>query len=279
MMSRFNTSSRNAARFSALSGGLVRALTQTLVMKPYIWSALRVTVHGKNNLENLKAPFIAIGNHSSHLDTCLVMGALPKRLSKNLAPGAAADYFFDRWYKSASTRLLFNIFPVERKGLRKRKSLAGLLLDHGVPLLIFPEGTRTRNGGMTEFKPGAAALSISHKVPILPFALVGAYAAMPFGTNVPAQGRPEVHVVFGRSLRANPNEGAVAFSARLHRYITELHDGVAVAHNMPTQSDFLRAEALRSAAITQTANSAEENLDFTQSWAQVQAKITDTAPA
>ncbi|MBK8460175.1 MAG: 1-acyl-sn-glycerol-3-phosphate acyltransferase [Micropruina sp.] len=223
-------------------------------MKPYIWSALHVHTHGNRNLDGLKAPFVAVGNHSSHLDAPLIMGGLPRRLSRNLAAGAAADYFFDKWYTATATALFFNAFPVDRKGLRNRKGLAGVLLNEGVPLLLFPEGTRSRTGAMSNFKPGAAALSISRNVPILPIALVGVFAAMPYGAKTPVPGRPEVHIVFGRPLKAAPGEIAHQFSDRLYRYVVEMHDTTARAHGMPTQADFHRAVALRQAAARMDAS-------------------------
>lgn len=235
-------------RYSSAGGVAARFVAQKLVMKPYIWSIVHVHEHGRRNLDTLKAPFIAVSNHSSHLDAPLIMGSLPRRLSRNLAVGAAADYFFEKWYTIAGTRLFFNAFPVDRKGLRNRKGLAGVLLSEGVPLLLFPEGTRSKTGAMKNFTPGHAALSISRNVPVLPMALVGAYAAMPYGANVPVQGRPDVHVVFGRPLKAAPGEIAHQFAERISRYVVELHDGTARAFGMPTQADFHRAVALRKAA-------------------------------
>lgn len=235
-------------RYSSPVQGSARFAAQHLLMKPFIWSLLTVHVHGLRNLASLNAPFVAIANHSSHLDAPLIMGALPRRLSKNLSAGAAADYFFDRWYKAMGPRLFFNAFPVERKGLRNRKGLAGTLLNEGVPLLIFPEGTRSRTGAMKNFTPGSAALSISRNVPVLPIALVGAFAAMPYGASFPVNGRPDVHVVFGRPSKAAPGEIAHQFSERLYRYVVEMHDSTARAYGMPTQAEFHRAVALRQAA-------------------------------
>jgi len=71
---------------------------------------------------------------------------------------------------------------------------------------------------------------------------------MPYGATVPVPGRPHVHVVFGRPLRAAPGEIAHQFSDRLHRYVVEMHDTTARAYGMPTQADFARAVALRAAA-------------------------------
>ncbi len=236
------------SRYTSAGPAAARLFAQQLVMKPYIWSALTVHTHGMRNLDALKPPFVVIANHSSHLDAPLIMGALPRRLSRNLAAGAASDYFFNAWYMSLSTTLFFNAFPVDRQGLRNRRGLAGVLLNDGVPLLLFPEGTRSRTGAMGNFKPGAAALSISRNVPILPIALVGAFAAMPYGASLPVPGRPHVHVVFGRPLKASPGEIAHQFSDRLHRYVIEMHDTTARAYGMPTQADYARAVALRAAA-------------------------------
>lgn len=242
-------------RYTSPGPGAARFVAQHLVMKPYMWSALTVHIHGRRNLDSIKAPFVAVANHSSHLDAPLIFGGLPRRLSKNLSAGAASDYFFQSWYKALPTTLFFNSFPVERQGRGHRRSLAGELLTEGVPLLIFPEGTRSRTGAMARFTPGAAALSISRNVPILPIALVGAYAAMPYGANVPVPGRPHVHIVFGRPLRAAPGEIAHQFAERINRYVVEMHDTTARAYGMPTQADFHRAVALRTAAAERGAQS------------------------
>lgn len=244
-------------RYTSPGPGAARFVAQHLVMKPYMWSALTVHIHGRRNLDSVKAPFVAVANHSSHLDAPLIFGGLPRRLSKNLSAGAASDYFFQSWYKALPTTLFFNSFPVERQGRGHRRSLAGELLTEGVPLLIFPEGTRSRTGAMARFTPGAAALSISRNVPILPIALVGAYAAMPYGANVPVPGRPHVHIVFGRPLRAAPGEIAHQFAERINRYVVEMHDTTARAYGMPTQADFHRAVALRTAAAERGAQRVE----------------------
>ena len=129
-----------------------------------------------------------VSNHSSHLDAPLLIGALPRQLARYVAAGAAADYFFDVWWRKGLTALFFNAFPVDRTGLRGKRGMATSLLDDGVPLLLFPEGTRSRTGEMGNFKPGAAALCISRDVPCLPVALVGASDAMPRGASWPRQG-------------------------------------------------------------------------------------------
>ena len=81
-------------KYSDTPQAIARFVAQQLIMKPYVWSALSVHIHGDRHLKELNAPFIVIANHSSHVDTTVIYGALPRRLSRNLAAGAAADYFF-----------------------------------------------------------------------------------------------------------------------------------------------------------------------------------------
>lgn len=212
------------------------------MLKPTVWSQVNVTVHGRERLAGVPDAFIVVANHSSHLDTPLIIGSLPRRLSRNLATGAAADYFFGSKLRSAPTALFFNAFPVERgKGLRGSSSdargLAGRLLGDGVPLLLYPEGTRSRTKAMGRFKPGAASLCISRNVPCLPIALVGSGDAMPRGTNWPRPGRPPVHVVFGEPMWARQAETAIQFSDRIAARIAELHDETAAKVGLPRLSD------------------------------------------
>ena len=201
-----------------------RFVAQRGILKPAIWRMVSVTVLGRENLEAVRGPYVAVSNHTSHLDAPLIIGALPRKLSRYVAAGAAADYFFDVWWRKGLTSLFFNAFPVDRTGLRGRHGLATSLLDDGVPLLLFPEGTRSRTGEMGAFKPGAAALCISRDVPCLPVAIVGASEAMPYGQNWPSRGRLPVFVVFGEPMRAEDGETVVQFSERITKEVSGLID-------------------------------------------------------
>ncbi|GAB3708403.1 lysophospholipid acyltransferase family protein [Mariniluteicoccus flavus] len=229
-------------RYTSRTHASARFVAQQLMLKPLVWSVCNVKVHGKERLAGFDGPFIVVSNHSSHLDTPLIIGSLPQRLSRNLAVGAAADYFFDTWWRAVPTALFLNAFPIERgKGLRgrgaKTRGLAGHLLSDGVPLLIYPEGTRSRTKAMGRFKPGAASLCISRNVPCLPIALVGAGDAMPRGTNWPKNGRPKIHVVLGEPMWARQGETAHQFSDRIAARIAELHDETAAQKSLPLMSE------------------------------------------
>jgi len=155
-----------------------------------------------------------VANHSSHLDAPLILGALPSKRSRYLAAGAAADYFFDVWWRRGLTALFFNAFPVDRSGNHPRRVSAKELLQRGVPLLVFPEGTRSKDLKLHAFKPGAAGLAVSVGVPIVPVALIGAGEAHPRGSSWPKPGRLPVGVVIGTPMTAEPDESAVDFMAR-----------------------------------------------------------------
>ena len=211
-----------------------RFVAQRLMLKPVIWRLASVTVLGRERLDGLTGPYVIVSNHASHLDAPLIIGALPRRLSRYLAANAAADYFFDVWWRKPLTALFFNAFPVDRTGLRGRSSVATTLLDQGVPLLIFPEGGRSRTGDIGAFKPGAAALCKSRDVPCVPVAIVGASAAMPYGRSWPEPGRPPVYVTFGAPLRAEEDESTMEFSDRIAKevrslidYTTDYRDGIS----------------------------------------------------
>jgi 1-acyl-sn-glycerol-3-phosphate acyltransferase len=202
--------------------GAIRHLLQQAVLKPAVWSQTRPVVYGREYLDSIRGPAIFVANHSSHLDTPLVLGSLPPRITKKLAVGAAADYFFDSRTIAAATTLLFNAFPVERRPSRRGRSLAAELVDDGWSLLLYPEGSRTVDGWLTGFKLGAAQLCAIKRIPAVPIALRGTFAAMPRGPRWPRPGRPRVTVRIGRPLRVGPDEPVPEFRTRLVRAVATL---------------------------------------------------------
>lgn len=237
-------------RYTSPAWAFSRFIAQRGVMKPFIWSMVNVHVHGRRNLAGMSGPYIAIANHSSHLDGPLVMSSLPARMTRFLATGAAADYFFTSWTKAFAPTVFMNAFPVDRGGGHSRhKGLSGNLLTEGVPLLLFPEGTRSRTGAMTHFKPGPAALSISRNVPVIPMALVGAHLAMPPDATVPRSGRPDVHVVIGKPMWSERGEIARAFAQRMHDQVLRMHDTMARATGFPVNADYVAAAEEKAQAL------------------------------
>lgn len=200
-------------------------MAQRGLLRPLVWRFLvTVTVRGEENVKDINGAYVVVANHSSHLDTPLIMGGLPRHMVRYLAAGAAADYFFDVWWRRGLTALFFNAFPVQRTRGGIRSVSAKALLERGVPLLVFPEGTRSKDGQFGPFKPGAAALASSVGVPCIPVALVGVYIAHPRGTNWPKRGRLPVGVIIGEPMRVRKSENPVEFTERIRQEIIRLRD-------------------------------------------------------
>ena len=147
--------------------------------------------------------FIIAANHASHLDTGAVISALTQVVGSTQAQKlrvlGARDYFFDSPLKSWIFSTLLNVVPIERE----ETSLAGLrtartLLERGEPVLIFPEGTRSRTGELQDFKAGLGLMAWELKVPIVPTYISGAYCALPAGRFLPRPHR--LRVTFGSPI-------------------------------------------------------------------------------
>lgn len=204
------------------AAGVLRSVLQRGVLKPVVWNQTRPVVYGREYLDSIRGPAIFVANHSSHLDTPLILGSLPPRITDHLAVGAAADYFFESPTLATVTTLLFNAFPVERRAARRGRSLAAELVDDGWSLLLYPEGSRTVDGWLTAFKLGAAQLCAMKQVPAVPIALRGTFTAMPRGRRWPRPGRLRVTVRIGRPLHIGPDEGVPEFRTRLARAVATL---------------------------------------------------------
>lgn len=201
----------------------VRGAVQRGVLKPFVWTRNRPVVEGVEHVSGLRGPAVFVSNHASHMDTPLIMGALPRRISERLAVGAAADYFFASPAAGLTTALLFNAFPVDRYGTRRgRRGLASQLVDEGWSLLLYPEGTRTLDGWMNSFKLGAARLCLDAGVPAVPVAVRGTFAAMPRGKMLPDRHGPRICVRFGRPLEPFEGESTTEFRNRLVRRVAAL---------------------------------------------------------
>jgi len=207
------------------------------VLKPLVWNETDPRVEGLDVLAEVRPPVMFVSNHASHLDAPLVLCSLPKGWREKTATAAAADYFFDVWWRAASTALVFNAFPIERAGSRRSTNTAQRLVGEGWNLLVFPEGTRSKDGWVGRFRLGAARLAMEHHLPIVPVALRGAYAAMPRGRGWPRSGRFPISVRYGPVLRPRENEDVRTLTHRMQLALARLWDEDAV-----TWWDSLRRE-------------------------------------
>jgi 1-acyl-sn-glycerol-3-phosphate acyltransferase len=200
-----------------------REALQRFVLKPLVWTETDPRVEGLDRLRDLRPPVVFVSNHSSHLDAPLVLCSLPKPWRERTATAAAADYFFDAWWRAASTALVFNAFPIERAGGSgaRATTTAGRLIREGWSLLVFPEGSRSRDGWLQRFRMGAARLCLEHGLPAVPIAIRGSYAAMPRGRGWPRKGRFPISVRYGEPVFPEPTDDSPSFSARLQEGLAQ----------------------------------------------------------
>ncbi len=149
------------------------------VMKPSVYGRAHIP-YNRNT--------IVVSNHSSHLDMGFVKYALGT-YGDDLVSLAAQDYFFQghRWRRFYIENLT-NLAPFDRKGgLRQALRLAGEHIERGETILVFPEGTRSKDGAIQEFKPVVGHLALAHSIDILPVYLGGTFEAMRKGTRIPTK--------------------------------------------------------------------------------------------
>ncbi|QRV02014.1 1-acyl-sn-glycerol-3-phosphate acyltransferase [Arcanobacterium phocisimile] len=208
----------------------IRKAVRKVVTRPAMNALLGTTVWGEHNVEGLTGAYIVVGNHSSHLDAPMVFSLLPDHMTDNLATGAAADYFYRKKGIAKLTSVFFNTYPIERKGktttpnTSRATGMTSKLLRAGIPILIFPEGTRSRDGKMGVFKPGAAAIAKKIGVPIVPLAMSGGHEAMPVGRVLPTLNHPEVNLFIGEPMFGKLEETPEEFIARVRHQIEMMLD-------------------------------------------------------
>jgi 1-acyl-sn-glycerol-3-phosphate acyltransferase len=222
---------------------IVRTVFQAVLLVPLVkWFCRPLRVIGAPVGD---APAIFVANHTSHADTGLVLAALPRRMRADLAPAAAADYFFASRARGTLVRLLVGAFAFPRKGsdgLRR----AGEMLRSGRSVLLFPEGTRARDGRMGRFKPGVGHLARSG-APVVPVAIKGPAAILPKGRRFPR--RAPATVIFGAPIHFAPDADPDAVARRLEAEIAALQERADLPDPVPTLYRCVRAFARSRAAL------------------------------
>jgi 1-acyl-sn-glycerol-3-phosphate acyltransferase len=205
-----------------------RVLVET-VTRPLVAVLTSPTVYGREHLDPISGPMIFTANHSSHLDTSIVVASLPERVRHRTVVAAAADYFFDRPWKATLWSLALGTIPMERTKLnRKSADLAADLIEAGWSLVIFPEGGRSQDGWGQEFRGGAAYLAKRTGVPVIPVHLRGVRPVLPKDGRMIH--RHDVEVRFGDPLwplvggPTARDEDARRFAARIEQAVAVLAD-------------------------------------------------------
>jgi 1-acyl-sn-glycerol-3-phosphate acyltransferase len=198
-----------------------------LGLGPLIDIYTRARVVGRERLVALPHPAVLVANHSSHLDTPAILRALPLKWRQRTAVAAAADYFYKKRAVANAVALTFNTVPLLRRG----GGMKGGSTDHvdrlvreRWNLLIYAEGTRSRDGRLGRLRSGAAVIAHEHGIPIVPVRVRGTHDAMPPGQNWPRRvrgrllsRRHDVEITFGPPIW--PGQNPSAMMAEVRRFL------------------------------------------------------------
>lgn len=157
---------------------------------------LLIKVKGKNNIPK-KGPYIFCPNHSSYFDVPLLivtMGFRALLTTYFLGYSAYLEHPLLRW-----SRKLFRLISVDPAShLTDTLTMCGYVLRNEKALCLFPEGIRSLDGEIHEFKRGIGILIKELHINVVPVYIRGAYEAWPPYKIFPSFGK--IEVIFGKKL-------------------------------------------------------------------------------
>lgn len=167
-----------ASRLVDSSGDLVLDLARTWSRWVTSFAGVKIVVENRASLIP-DQPYVFMANHASSLDIWAVFVAIPRPI-RLIAKKQLGRIPLFGWVMRAGRF----IFIDRQNGVAARRSIdeAGQRIHDGASVLLFPEGTRTRDGALGPFKKGGFHLAIKAGVPIVPVALRGTRELMPVGS-------------------------------------------------------------------------------------------------
>jgi long-chain acyl-CoA synthetase len=215
----------------------VALVAYTLLRLVYFmcWSLFRMEVKGREVLTELKPPYLICPNHQSYLDPFLICSTYPRSVLKHIFHVGASMYFNSG--TMAQLARVINVVPIDPDAQLVRAMRAGAAgLGAGKILNIYPEGQRSFDGRLHDFKKGAAILAIELNIPIVPVALDGAYRIWPRKSR--RLRLAKVKISFGKPIDArklNSDEpGEVAYervTQQLKQQIQDMIDQMGLNRN------------------------------------------------
>jgi len=151
------------------------------------WSRVLLSVSGVKvkveGLEKISATgsYIFAANHLSYMDTPVVLANIPVQF-RFLAKRGLFQIPFLGWHLSRAGHVSVPRGDA-RAAVKTMSRAAEIIRERGVSLLIFPEGGRSVDGTLGEFKEGAAYIAIRAGVPLVPIGIKGTHEVLPFGSG------------------------------------------------------------------------------------------------
>jgi long-chain acyl-CoA synthetase len=192
----------------------LRSVSQSIVLLPLARMFAWMHVEGLEHVQHLQGPVIFAANHQSHMDTPVILAALPRNIRARVTTAMAKEFFKAHFFPGQYSRrewltnslnywlssAFFNAFPLPQReaGARQTLRYVGELLSDGYSILIFPEGKRTDHGEINPFRPGIGMMAARLNVPVIPVRLSGVDRVLHHTWKMAKPGR--VTVSFGAPL-------------------------------------------------------------------------------
>lgn len=186
-----------------------------------ILATLRIHVQ-KEGFEHLdlSQPAVYAANHLSALDIPVLYAALPVKF-RIMAKKELFRYPFLGWHLKRSGQI--PIDPGDPRASLRSLNRASESLRHGTPLMVFPEGGRSRDGKLQEFMGGAFYVAVRAQRPIVPIALVGTYELVPMNSFHVRPGT--IELIVGEPI------STVGMKARdMDKLARQTHDAIAAMY-------------------------------------------------
>jgi 1-acyl-sn-glycerol-3-phosphate acyltransferase len=198
-------------------------------------TGVRVRASGLERLEPGRT-YVFVANHQSIYDIPILFWSLPFQL-RIIAKESLGNIPFLGWHLRRAGHMLVD----RRHPGRKIFSWASRLTSSGLSLIVFPEGTRSRDGRVARFKGGSFYLALEAGLPVVPISVVGSRHVMPKGrlTTYPGDVRLVVHEPI--DTRGLAGSDAKEFGERVRRIIAP--DAEADLGPMPPDVDAIHARA------------------------------------
>lgn len=154
----------------------------------------RLKVYGRENIPK-KGPFILCPNHGSYLDGFLLVASVPLGMSNDMHILGLRFYFGSSALRNVAR--FIHVIPMDiAERLVSSMQACSYILKHDKAMCVFPEGGRTIDGEVKEFKKGVGILAKELDVPLVPVYIKGSYEAWPRTERFPRM-RP-VRIIFGK---------------------------------------------------------------------------------
>lgn len=176
-------------------------------------AGVRLTIEGAEHLRPGQA-YVLTANHLSYMDTPVVLGHLPVPFRFMAKKGLFQVPFLGNHLERAGH--LPVVLDNPREGVKLLGEAARLINERNMSVLVFPEGGRSADGHLQEFKDGAFYLAIKAGIPVAPIALIGTYEMLPFGSGLMKPGPVTMRIAppIGTASMSNKDRTALSIQTR-----------------------------------------------------------------